>query len=25
MRLFRQQRPGDWGGVIAKIAKALEI
>jgi ADP-heptose:LPS heptosyltransferase len=22
MRLFRQERPGDWGGVFARIAEA---
>jgi hypothetical protein len=24
MRLFRQQRSGDWDGVIAKISQALQ-
>ena len=24
MRLFRQTRPGDWSGVIERVAEALE-
>jgi hypothetical protein len=23
MRLFRQEKPGDWGGVFARIAAAV--
>jgi ADP-heptose:LPS heptosyltransferase len=23
MRIFRQERPGDWGGVLRRVAKAL--
>jgi len=25
MRLFRQDRPGDWDGVVAQISAALDI
>ncbi|MBF0379997.1 MAG: tetratricopeptide repeat protein [Magnetococcales bacterium] len=25
MRLFRQERPGDWGAVFNKVAKALQV